>query len=86
MNAKDLIDGIRNALEAAGFKMKLNVGRDVIARTCYGMAYSPMIAAEREGKLDQPRIIEAGLDDVRARFGGDKADLVREVVAQRLSV
>lgn len=64
--------------------MKLNVGRDVIARICYGVAYSPMIAAERDGKLNQPRIIEAGLEDLRARFGSNKFDLVRKVVTQCL--
>lgn len=46
--------------------------------------HTRLIAAERDGKLDQPRIIEAGLEDLRARFGSDKVDLVRKVVTQCL--
>jgi hypothetical protein len=83
MSAKELIDGIRAALEAEGFQMKMAIGRDQIARVCYGVAYSPAIAAERAGTLTQPQIVEASLADLSARFGADKAALVRKVVADQ---
>jgi len=84
MSAKELIDGVRATLETEGFQMKMAVGRDQIARVCYGMTYSPVIAAERAGKLPKPQIDEAGLMDLAARFGSDKAALVRKVVADRI--
>lgn len=78
MSAKDLIDAVRKAFIAEGFEMKLQVGRDHIAKVFFGKSYSAVIAAERAGKLAPPRIIEVGLRDIQARYGVHK----REVIAR----
>lgn len=79
MDARELIDAIRDALAVRGFTMKMSKGRDAIALLIYGRPYSPVIAAMRSGTLKQPAISNIGAADIKMRYGESHANLAVEV-------
>lgn len=79
MDAKELIDAIREALAARGFTMPMSKGRDAIARLLYGRPHSPVIAAMRAGTLGGPEINDIGIADIKMRYGETHANLAVEV-------
>lgn len=76
MSVKNLVDGVRKALEAEGVRMPMAHGRDNIARLFYDKSYSTAIAAERAGKLPPPQIIASCLTDLRAKYGVQKTEVI----------
>lgn len=66
MSAKELIDGIRHA---AAIPLALSRSRDVIARLIYGAPYSATLAAEHDGKLRSPTIVEERTASLASEYG-----------------
>jgi len=85
MSAKNLIDGVRRDF---AIPLGLNRSRDVIARLIYGSPYSATLAAEKDGKLNPPALVDDRTASMASAYGSwirDLAEIARIHIAAAAS-
>ncbi|MDH1475821.1 hypothetical protein N5F13_15030 [Comamonas thiooxydans] len=85
MSIKTLIDDVRRAVAAAGIKLPMARGRNLVANLLFDRNYSALIAAERDGKLARPQIVSSRTDRLRAEYG-QNVDVVANIAATAIEV
>ncbi|MGU7781695.1 hypothetical protein [Burkholderia sp. PU8-34] len=85
MSIKIIIDDVRSAVNAAGFKLSMARGRDLVSNLLVDRNYSAAIAAERAGKLPPPQIVSSRMERLRAEYG-QIVDVVANIAATAIEV
>ncbi|CAN7463203.1 hypothetical protein [Paraburkholderia hospita] len=85
MSIKTLIDDIRATVTAAGVKLSMARGRDLISKVLFDRSYSAAIAAERAEKLSPPQIESSRTERLKAEYG-EGVDVVADIAALAIEV